>query len=90
MYLVDGEYKLVTFVNISALEGHDDTVIVHTLLDFFCHKYIQQHPSTSSRSSCEWMELNTTSIFHQIEQVKGTSLVPWNRKFNKEGREEGL
>lgn len=71
LHPVDSEYKLVTFVNISAFENnHNDIVTVHILLQAFCEKYIKENPSTDIRSSCEWMESSTSTIFHQIEQVQ--------------------
>jgi len=69
------EFKLVTFIDISALEiSHDEIVNLHRHLKSFCDQYIWEHPNTSIRSNCEWMKTSTASIFHQIEQVKGEIL----------------
>lgn len=68
---VDSNYKLVTFVNTSILDhGHDDIISVHVILEAFCQKYVRENPSTSIRNSCEWMMSSTTSMLHQIDQVK--------------------
>ncbi|KAL4084075.1 hypothetical protein QTP88_029391 [Uroleucon formosanum] len=72
---VVNEFKLVTFLNISALDtNHNDIVAFHKQLEIFCKQYIWEHQSTAVLSSCEWMKSSTTSIFHQIEQVKGEIL----------------
>ncbi|KAL4152685.1 hypothetical protein QTP88_000518 [Uroleucon formosanum] len=72
---VVNEFKLVNFLNISALDtNHNDIVAFHKQLEIFCKQYIWEHQSTAVLSSCEWMKSSTTSIFHQIEQVKGEIL----------------
>ncbi|KAL4083034.1 hypothetical protein QTP88_028364 [Uroleucon formosanum] len=72
---VVNEFKLVTFLNISALDtNHNDIFTFHKQLEIFCKQYIWEHQSTTVLSSCEWMKSSTTSIFHQIEQVKGEIL----------------
>ncbi|KAL4154132.1 hypothetical protein QTP88_001965 [Uroleucon formosanum] len=72
---VVNDFKLVTFLNISALDtNHNDIVAFHKQLEIFCKQYIWEHQSTAVLSSFEWMKSSTTSIFHQIEQVKGEIL----------------
>ncbi|XP_060871403.1 uncharacterized protein LOC132945649 [Metopolophium dirhodum] len=72
---VVNEFKLVTFLNISALDtNHNDIVAFHKQLELFCKRYSWVHQSTAVLSSCEWLKSSTTSIFHQIEQVKGEIL----------------
>ena len=72
---VVNEFKLVTFLNISALDtNHNDIVAFHKQLELFCKRYSLVHQSTADLSSCERLKSSTTSIFHQIEQVKGEIL----------------
>jgi len=72
---VVNEFKLVTFLNISALDtNHNDIIAFHKQLELFCKRYSWVHQSTAVFSSCEWLKSSTTSIFHQIEQVKGEIL----------------
>jgi len=84
-------FKLVTFLNISALDtNHKDIVAFHKQLETFCNKYIWEHQSTAVLSSCEWIKSSTTSIFHQIEQTKGEILGSLNSSHQKTRVRKGL
>lgn len=68
---IDAEFKLVTYINISAFDRTYESIEArYASLDTFCEQYTARFPLSSVYSNCDWLKASTQTLFHEIDQIR--------------------
>lgn len=77
--IISGEYKLVTFINITSYDESQRNIDLNNLTAY-CDQISTKEHYTTIRENCRWISMSTRTIIQEIQQTQNEILSACNPK----------